>query len=257
MYKKILFIVVTFLQSISASSQDLFDAVREGNAKRLKDIIESNPDFVNTKDDQGDTPLIWAAATGKYECVIILLSQNNIQVNLVDAEGQTPLMLAAMNGYHKCVDALIGHRKIEVDKQNDGASAITLAITSGHLKCLVSLLKHPEIDLNFKYDNGDTILHTVLKNYINAQSLNDLALSQSTYVAMLKLLLKDPRTDITISNADGDTPLSLIKSCDLKEVFLQKPEKTYIPTETDKVEENTRVKYLPIEADGFSINRGF
>jgi ankyrin repeat protein len=61
---------------------------------------------VNSKDEDGRTPLSWAAKEGHEAVVKLLLAISTIEVNSKDKNGQTPLSYA-VEERHKAVVKLL------------------------------------------------------------------------------------------------------------------------------------------------------
>ena len=63
---------------------------------------------VNAKDDNGSTPLHWAAAKNAHETAEVLL-KHDADVNAKNKEGWTPLFIAASENAHETVALLRRH----------------------------------------------------------------------------------------------------------------------------------------------------
>ncbi|MGH9750216.1 MAG: ankyrin repeat domain-containing protein [Candidatus Polarisedimenticolia bacterium] len=116
----------------------IFDAVRVGDADRLRRILETHPEWANARNAEGDTVLLSAAYAGRRDLFELLIAKG-AGVNLHEAcalglkdrvaaalqeepqavgayshDGWTPLHLAAFFG-HKEVAALLLERGAEVN----------------------------------------------------------------------------------------------------------------------------------------------
>src|SRR5215216_5821316 len=78
------------------SELQLIEAVKAENVASAKQLIDSGAD-VNQQDDQGWTPLNWAAGKGNLEMVNLLV-ENGADVFKVGRDQRTPYMIALAAG---------------------------------------------------------------------------------------------------------------------------------------------------------------
>src|SRR5689334_1641692 len=78
------------------SDLQLINAVKEGDAAAVRAVIASGAD-VNQQDEQGWTPLNWAAGKGDLE-VVRLLAEHGADVFKVGRDQRTPYMIALAAG---------------------------------------------------------------------------------------------------------------------------------------------------------------
>ncbi|XP_058451165.1 ankyrin repeat and SAM domain-containing protein 4B-like [Malaya genurostris] len=93
---------VTNTMHIITKAKRYHKAAREANLKVLK---EANRWEVNEPDENGMTPLLWAAHEGRLEAVRVLLERKG-NVSKVDRFGNSALHLAAARGHLECVKLL-------------------------------------------------------------------------------------------------------------------------------------------------------
>ena len=89
---------------MSESPLQLIDAIKTGNIATAKTLIESGAD-VNQQDDNGWTPLNWAAGKGNTE-IVMLLVKNGADVFKVGGDQRTPYMIALAAGHVEVVKFL-------------------------------------------------------------------------------------------------------------------------------------------------------
>ena len=77
---------------------------------------------VNHANEDGKTPLRWAATKGHKEVVEYLVEQG-ANVNYSDVHGDTPLLWAARLGYKEVVECLIQHGASVVHSNEAGADS--------------------------------------------------------------------------------------------------------------------------------------
>jgi hypothetical protein len=79
----------------------LIEAVRSGEASRVKELIDSGAD-INQPGEQGWTPLNWAAGKGNLE-IVTLLVQNGADVFKTGRDQRTAYMIALAAGHAEVV----------------------------------------------------------------------------------------------------------------------------------------------------------
>jgi ankyrin repeat protein len=139
---------------------------------------------LDSKDDDGRTPLSWAAALG-YEAVAKLLLEKGAELESKDDDGQTPLLWAAARGHEAVVKLLL-----EKGAELESKSRTPLSWAAEGHKAVVKLV----LEKDGKLDNYS---HTPLL-YAAAEG----------HEAIVKLLLEKGAERESKDN-DGQTPLSL------------------------------------------------
>ncbi|KAE9221147.1 hypothetical protein PF005_g7210 [Phytophthora fragariae] len=113
-------------------------AAAHGDVSLVKLALERG-EVVDIKDENGWTPLLFAAREG-FEGVVRLLLYYDATPDLPGKTGSTPLMWAAFTGHEGVVQILL-ERKAKVNAQNVvGATALGLAAQSGHASVVQLLL---------------------------------------------------------------------------------------------------------------------
>ncbi|PNP75038.1 hypothetical protein FNYG_11620 [Fusarium nygamai] len=82
----------------------LLMAARKGHEAAVRLLLKKGTD-IESKDNNGRTPLLWAAASG-HESIVKLLLEKGANVDAKDKDGQTPLSSAAENG-HEAISQLL------------------------------------------------------------------------------------------------------------------------------------------------------
>lgn len=109
----------------------------------------------NLQSNAGQSALMCAAAKGYHEIVKFLM-QNDCDLNLRNSNGQTALLCAAANGKTVIAKLLIQNIYCGMNTQNNnGDSALAWAAAKGHAE-FVKLLIHNGCDLNLQTNDGNT-----------------------------------------------------------------------------------------------------
>ena len=101
----------------------------EGNIRAIKKIVNSKGMIcLEAKDEEGCSPLHYAALSGNKETVEFIIN-NNSCVNISNNSGHTPLHMAAIVGNRKIIDLLISKGAALNAKSIAGESVLDSALT--------------------------------------------------------------------------------------------------------------------------------
>ena len=92
----------------------LRDAIVEGNFEGVKKSIAEGTN-VNAVDDEGQSPLHWAASWGQLDICRTRLLENYSVVDRQDKEGCTPLHEAAKRGHNEIAHILVNDYGADVN----------------------------------------------------------------------------------------------------------------------------------------------
>lgn len=148
----------TFTEKFRVVLKDeLYEGVTKGSIAKVKYAIDNGLD-VNTTDQQGFTPLCYAAALSEHPKMIQVLVENGAKVNGM-YNNFSPLILAAsMNPNPEITLALI-EAGAEVDKTNQlGGTALIYAAKNGQYPVNISMLIQNGADVNHRLDDDTTPL---------------------------------------------------------------------------------------------------
>lgn len=166
--------------NVTEQIDTLFHALQEGDAQLVQSLLETNPVLVNLENNDGFTPLGYAAHFGHKEVVKLLLDygaeinalshsklsfipsntalhaaiagnrsvevvelliHSGADVNALDSHGHNPLQAAAFEGNLEIANLLI-ENGAEVSNNSGFGSALAIALKRGHLEFAEFLRKH-------------------------------------------------------------------------------------------------------------------
>ncbi|MFP4057985.1 MAG: ankyrin repeat domain-containing protein [Candidatus Brocadiia bacterium] len=174
-------------------------AAQEGDAQRMKDVLNEAPDLVRATDSGGKTLLYYAALHGNEAAVEVLL-RNGSDPNVASDKGIAPLYWAAKNGHETIVRQLLAKRADVHAATPDGHTPLHAAIDHRqgiprHDACvrIARMLLARKARPNARTADGDTPLH-VAARYGHAD---------------LARMLLESGAHASAENAEGQTPLGL------------------------------------------------
>jgi ankyrin repeat protein len=148
---------------------DVFQAAQLGDASRLKGILETHPKLANTENNDGLTPLGFAAHFGNKDAVQVLLDYG-ADINAVSHSKIS--FIPSNTALHA---SLAGERNVEVSKLLLAKGAQTNIFDSDGHTCLHSAAFHDDnvelirlliehgADVHAKVEGGDTALSFAIK----------------------------------------------------------------------------------------------
>lgn len=120
--------IVLTVAGTSVYSQDIYQAVEEGNTHLVEKYLQKSPELLNQKNADALTPLNLAARDGQL-AVAELLLEKGADPLLGDNENSGPIHLAAINGSIPMIDLLVKHG-VSMDVQDDnGLTALHFALS--------------------------------------------------------------------------------------------------------------------------------
>lgn len=140
---------------------DLYESCAVGNTERTIEILERQPELINSYNQDGYTPLGLASFFGHLETVKMLLHKG-ADVHQLSRDGQfnnTALHAAVAGNYEEVVIALLQH-KVNVNARSSGVlragfTPLHVAVGRGEMKLASFLIQHGA-DINARNDAGLT-----------------------------------------------------------------------------------------------------
>ena len=141
----------------AATGTDMFDAVRAGDAEKVKVLLQADPKLAAARTEDGSTALHLAALDGQSEMVRLLLA-SKAQVNARGLREETPLHMAMYDGHREMAELLLANQA-DVSAQNTaGETPLHVAARKGHRELVALLLEH-HAEVNAKDRQEATALH--------------------------------------------------------------------------------------------------
>jgi len=129
-------------QPVSEEIGKLFKACAKGDTAAVKALIESNGKLdLSTMDDEGNTPLHWAAVGGHVELVKVLL-QFGANVEIKSRDGFTPMHSVAQEDHKAVLQVLVekGANVNAVNSDDNNNTTLHYAACWGAVECTKLLI---------------------------------------------------------------------------------------------------------------------
>lgn len=146
--------LVFFTFSVSVFSQDdVFSIARSGTVENLKILANKEPKVINTKNENGFTPLILACYKGNLEVAKFLIEKSKT-IN-TSSEMGTPLMASVVKGNNIITELLLQKGANPDLTDNKGTTALMYAVQFQNIDAVKLLLKY-KADIKRKDKEGKT-----------------------------------------------------------------------------------------------------
>ncbi|XP_026863955.2 DNA-binding protein RFXANK isoform X2 [Electrophorus electricus] len=123
-----------------------------GDIAQVKMHITCDNSLLNSQDERGFTPLMWAAAFGEIEMAQFLL-EKGADPKTFARERECALSLASAGGFTDIVNIILKH-EVDVNSYDwNGGTPLLYAVRGNHTKCVEALLRHGA-DITFEADSG-------------------------------------------------------------------------------------------------------
>ncbi|NXU51741.1 ANRA2 protein, partial [Turnix velox] len=139
------------------NSLSVHQLAAQGEMLYLATRIEQAENVINHKDEEGFTPLMWAAAHGQIAVVEFLL-QNGADPQILGKGRESALSLACSKGYTDIVKMLLDCG-VDVNEYDwNGGTPLLYAVHGNHVKCVKILLESgadPTTETDAGYNSMD------------------------------------------------------------------------------------------------------
>ena len=152
----------------------IHQAALDGQISQLRNLLTTGVD-VNTVDEDGRTPLMYAAFNGHADIISLLIDKGAL-INASDSEGRTALMMASSGPFPAAVKILLDHQADpNLTDKEEHFTALMYAAAEGQLEVVKILLANradpamKDIDgddaLTFARNNGHAAIVSVLTSF--------------------------------------------------------------------------------------------
>jgi len=136
----IIVFTVGCILGIPAVTQDIFQAIQNGNIKQVEAILEKDKNAVHTQDKDKDTPLHYAASPG-YKKIAELLIQKRASLNAQNHQGYTPLHWTVSMGYLNVAQILLTRgADVRIKTKRGRTPLFLIAMNNGNVSLAKMLL---------------------------------------------------------------------------------------------------------------------
>ena len=181
----------------------LFEAVSKGNVDECQRLIQAGAN-VNFTNDDGWTPLHWAAFDGHLKVCRLLINEGRADVHAVTNDNRTPLHLAAWWGHVAVCRFLIEQGAIVNATNRFGWTPLHLAAQNGHVEVCQLMINTGRANVNAIDGSDRTPLHWA---------------ARYGHVELCRLLV-NKGADVNATDDWGWTPLDLAISNHAVEILV-------------------------------------
>jgi ankyrin repeat protein len=178
------------------TSEHLHRAIHRGDTELTRSIIETSPQYVDTPDIYGLSPLMNACRLGNASIAELLLDLG-ADTEYCNKAGKTSLMEATYNGHLECVKLLANRGASWNKRDQSGMSALHWAVDGGHEGVVYYALNEEGVKVDDVGEDTISQLTPLLK-----------AASVSGNAVVVRVLI-DHGADVNRPSSAGQTPLIL------------------------------------------------
>ncbi|KAL8461545.1 hypothetical protein ACS0TY_032869 [Phlomoides rotata] len=200
-------------------------AARGGNLEMLAELLGGGAadDVLAYRDARGSTLLHTASGRGQVEVVEHLISSYKEMMTSVDSQGNTALNVGAYRGHLPILELLISTSPSLTSLSNNYGDTFLHMAISGFLAPGFRRLDR-QLDLIKRIVSGTLV---DLRDIINVQNSQGrtalhLAVIENIKSDVVGLLMSVPYINLNIRDADGNTPLDLLKQRPHSEILIRR-----------------------------------
>lgn len=220
-------------QPAALPSRDIWTAARRGDVDLLRVLIEEEKNDINQGDEDGSTPLHWAAYFDRLEAITYLLQRGANIDALNEKEAQTPLHWACIGKSLPSMLLLIKEGADITKSDKRGYDCLVHACQYGNVLMAHNLIVKQGLSVAHRDTEGHTPLHwAAYQNHesvarllislgADVRSVDDEGLTPMHWASlkghfqMVQFLILNGG-DVHAVDSDGYTPLDLAKQKNMK-----------------------------------------
>lgn len=172
------------------SKSAVLPASKRNHRNVLKALLSKSVD-VNITDDNGVTPLQFAAQLGHLEIVKILVDAG-AEVNSSCGKEKSALCLASQAGEYSIVKHLLENGANVNQKENTSGNTALICASEGGYMNIVRLLLKKGADVNIKNVENQTPIHFA---------------SKGNHLSVIRYLIEENAANVNVQDKNGDTAL--------------------------------------------------
>jgi len=154
-------ILLSFLSSVLYAGE-IHDACKAGDLSKVKALLEKDPSLLQSKTEEGKSPLHMATGWGRCDIVEYLISIG-ADINARNNNGGTPIHVAASQNQPECAKILISHGANVNDIRTLGKmTPLLIAVYKGNYE-VAKILIELGADIDAKTESGETALMIATK----------------------------------------------------------------------------------------------
>lgn len=134
-------------QAVSGGNEEIIKLILNKIKEKFNQDLQQIYQFINAKDYEGDTPLMWAVEGRKINVVKILL-EYGVDIDVQNNGGMTAVHWAVEVGYLDIIKCLVEKRANVEAKDNNGGTVLHWAAKFGKLDVVKWLVEHVKADVN-------------------------------------------------------------------------------------------------------------
>jgi 26S proteasome non-ATPase regulatory subunit 10 len=147
--------ILLWLTAFPLCAGEIHDACKAGDLAKVKALLARDPALLQSKTEEGKTPLHMATGWGQAEIVTYLLGLG-ADVNAVNNNGGNPIHVAGSQNQPECARILIAHgARINARQGKTGATPLMIAVMKGNYEVAKALVELGA-DVTIPMQNGIT-----------------------------------------------------------------------------------------------------